>query len=45
LALDEYKNYICDEILANDIEVVDSLKDGLVIEVNDIQLKLEIIKI
>lgn len=44
-ALDKYKNYICDEILANNIEESDSLQNGLVIEVNDIQLEVEIIKI
>jgi len=44
-ALDKYKNYICDEILSKDIQEVDSLQDGLVIDVNDIQLEVEIIKI
>ena len=43
-ALDKYKNYICEEILATDIELVDALNNGVVIEVNDFQLELEIIK-
>ncbi|MFT4969113.1 MAG: isoleucyl-tRNA synthetase [Chitinophagales bacterium] len=43
-ALDKYKNYICAEILATDIEVVSSLDNGIAIEVNEIKLEVALIK-
>jgi isoleucyl-tRNA synthetase len=44
-ALDKYKNYICEEILANDIEEHTSLNHSEEIEVNDFHLEVEIVKI
>ena len=43
-ALDKYKNYICTEILATDIELVSTLSEGQSIEVNDMNLEIELIK-
>lgn len=43
-SLDKFKNYICAEILATDIELVETLQNGIEIEVNDIGLNIEITK-
>lgn len=43
-ALESYKNYICAETLANDLELVDNLQ-GLEIEINEIALNIEIKKV
>jgi isoleucyl-tRNA synthetase len=43
-ALDKYKNYICTEILASDIELIPILTEGQSIEVNDMNLEIELIK-
>ncbi len=43
-ALDKYKNYICTEILATDIELISILREGQSIEVNDMNLEIELIK-
>jgi isoleucyl-tRNA synthetase len=40
----EYKDYICREILADSIEFVPELSDGNVVEVNDIQFKVNVLK-
>ncbi|MBP7557080.1 MAG: hypothetical protein KA821_12475, partial [Chitinophagaceae bacterium] len=38
-SLTDYKDYICAEILADKLDIVAEIKDGIDIEVNDIQLK------
>ena len=43
-SLDKYKNYICTEILATDIELISILREGQSIEVNDMNLEIELIK-
>ncbi len=43
-ALETFKNYICAETLANDLELVDNLQ-GLTIEINEIALNIEIKKV
>jgi isoleucyl-tRNA synthetase len=43
-SLMEYKDYICREILADTLEFVPVISDGLPIEVNEIQLKVNVIK-
>lgn len=43
-SINEFKNYICAEILADTIEFVPQLADGTEIEVNDIPLKVSLIK-
>jgi len=40
----EYKDYICREILADSIEFVPELSDGNLVEVNDIQFKVNVFK-
>jgi len=40
----QYKNYICGEILADDIEFVPELNDGTEIEVNETLLKVSVNK-
>ena len=40
----KYKDYICREILADSIEFVPELSDGNVVEVNDIQFKVNVLK-
>lgn len=44
-ALDKFKNYICAEVLATDIEVVSDLEGGTPIEVNEIKLEVALIKV
>ena len=43
-ALTDFKDYICAEILAEELAVVDSITDGSPIEVNEIPLKVNIKK-
>lgn len=43
-ALEKYKNYICAEILATNIEIVEALEGGTALEVNDINLEVVLIK-
>jgi isoleucyl-tRNA synthetase len=43
-SLIEYKDYICREILADTLEFIPVISDGLPIEVNEIQLKVNVIK-
>jgi isoleucyl-tRNA synthetase len=40
----EYKNYICGEILADDIEIVPAIEGGITIEVNDLTLTVSVTK-
>ena len=40
----QYNNYICAEILAYKIEFLSEIKDGITIEVNDYQLKVNVTK-
>ena len=43
-SINEYKNYICAEILADSIDFVPQIADGTEIEINDIPLKVSVIK-
>jgi len=43
-SINEYKNYICAEILADNIDFADEIKDGIEIEVNDIKLLVSVKK-
>jgi isoleucyl-tRNA synthetase len=43
-SINEYKNYICAEILAEDISFSNDLADGVEIEVNEIPLKVSVTK-
>ena len=43
-SINEFRNYICAEILAESIAFVPDLKEGTVIEVNDISLKVSVTK-
>jgi isoleucyl-tRNA synthetase len=43
-SINEYKNYICAEILADNIDFAEELADGIEIEVNDIKLKVNVTK-
>jgi len=43
-SINEYKNYICAEILADSISFVPQIDNGTEIEVNDISLKVNVIK-
>lgn len=43
-SINEYKNYICAEILADSIDFVPEIADGTQIEVNDISLKVSVYK-
>ena len=43
-SINEYKNYICAEILADSIAFVPEITNGASIEVNDIPLKVSVIK-
>ncbi|HSU50223.1 MAG TPA: class I tRNA ligase family protein, partial [Segetibacter sp.] len=43
-SINDYKNYICAEILADSIDFVPAIADGTQIEVNDISLKVSVIK-
>lgn len=43
-SINDYKNYICAEILADSIDFVSDISDGTQIEVNDISLKVSVIK-
>jgi len=40
LSVRHFKNYICAEILAESFELVDSLDEGVTIEVNDMPVKI-----
>jgi len=44
-ALEKYKNYICAEILADDIEIVETIENIVTIDVNEMEIALELIKI
>ena len=43
-SINDYKNYICAEILADTIDFVPEIAEGVQIEVNDISLKVSVIK-
>ena len=43
-SITQYYDYICAEILANNLEFLSEIKDGFNIEVNDYQLKVSITK-
>ncbi|HRH49933.1 MAG TPA: isoleucine--tRNA ligase [Panacibacter sp.] len=43
-SINEFKNYICAEILADDLDWVPEMEDGIKIEVNDIPLKVRVNK-
>ncbi len=43
-SLAQYKDYICAEILADKFEIVSELEDGLEIDINDIALKVNVLK-
>ena len=43
-SIDQYKEYICREILADSVLWVTELKEGIEIEVNDEPLIIEVIK-
>jgi isoleucyl-tRNA synthetase len=43
-SLEEFNNYICAEILADHIEILPELNEGIDIEVNDFQLKVIVSK-
>ena len=43
-SINEYKNYICAEILADSIDFVSEIKEGTIIEINDNPLKVSVIK-
>ena len=43
-SLAQFKDYICAEILADTLEMVDSVADGTEIDVNDIPLKVNVLK-
>ena len=44
-AIEKFKNYICTEVLAKDIELVKDLEEATPIEVNEIQLKVALLKV
>jgi len=43
-SITQFNNYICAEILADKLEFLSEIKDGTTIEVNDYQLKVNVIK-
>ncbi|HRI21482.1 MAG TPA: DUF5915 domain-containing protein, partial [Panacibacter sp.] len=43
-SINEFKNYICAEILADDLIWVPEMQDGTEIEVNDVLLKVRVNK-
>jgi isoleucyl-tRNA synthetase len=43
-SLAQFKDYICAEILADKLELVNELNEGIEIEVNDISLKVNVLK-
>ena len=43
-SIEPYKEYICTEILADSIDWVTELNEGIEIDINDTLLKIEIIK-
>ena len=43
-SINEYKNYICAEILADSINFVSNISDGTEIEINNISLQVSILK-
>lgn len=44
ISIEDYKAYICAEILADQLELIPELSDGIEIEVNDISLKVFVTK-
>jgi len=40
----QYKNYICGEILADDIEIVPAIEGGITIDVNELSLIVSVLK-
>jgi isoleucyl-tRNA synthetase len=44
LSINKYKNYICAEILAENLTWVPEMQDGTEIEINDILLKVRVNK-
>ncbi len=43
-SLNQYKNYICAEILADSIDWVPEMRDGINIDINDTPLKINVLK-
>ena len=43
-SINEFKNYICAEILADNIDFADTLSDGILLEVNENKLKVSVTK-
>jgi isoleucyl-tRNA synthetase len=43
-AVIEYNNYICNQVLANDITLVDEVSDGIELEFDDFKLYVKIVK-
>jgi isoleucyl-tRNA synthetase len=43
-SINEFKDYICAEILADSIEFIPALEAGVEVEINDILLKVNVIK-
>jgi isoleucyl-tRNA synthetase len=43
-SIEHYSDYICTEILADNLEIVPNIQDGIEIEVNDISLKVIVTK-
>ncbi|MES2654853.1 MAG: isoleucine--tRNA ligase [Bacteroidota bacterium] len=44
VAILNYNTYICTEILADTLQVVDNIEDGVIVEVDEIQIKVKINK-
>jgi isoleucyl-tRNA synthetase len=43
-SIEPFKEYICTEILADSLDWVSHLNEGIEIEVNEMTLKIEVIK-
>jgi len=43
-SLARFKDYICAEILADSLELVPEIEEGLEIDVNDIYIKVNVLK-
>ena len=43
-AVNEYKDYICNQVLGTSLELVDEVKDGTMLEFDDFSLFVNVIK-
>jgi isoleucyl-tRNA synthetase len=43
-SITQFKSYICAEILADNLDLVPQLKDGIEVEINDILIKVQVSK-